>query len=536
MFRKNLVIQTLFYSLLLQSCDSNHHESKNKETIPLPENQNTLDKILENTNINKVLTIKKFESDVPNISFVAKVSNEYVDKIIKIRNISGKNTEISTLYVVGHLDVFKLHSGHSQNECHSEMILDADKDCLITLSIQSKDDVKIESELAIISENFQDSLFIPLSVHGYVTPSPPRSDKIYENYSQNAILTRHEGLFQIEGIGGETQHHRKLQDLDYSEAGIAGIVSTFPVDRSRIITADRYIPAVLENSIDSQLPGRAIAIVEKNIYGSDNRLVLIPAGSRIIGHYQSSAKMGEARLDISWSRILRPDGTSLNIDFTAADPMGRAGISGDLDSRFFEKYGSSLLTSIIGAAGTWALGGKSALVANSSGVTQTFTSASQASNRLGNDLDQLAQKMIQDNIDLRPILMVPQGSRLTVILQDDIILRDPDRIESVSGVKSHSLSSKTDKIAQLVPSLTSFLLQQAKLNSDPTAIALLQTLNSTLAPSSTPSSSPSSINLTPSIQNKPPISVESPSLSTQNIPFPTLDPIPQMVINHQEDH
>src|SRR5262249_32444334 len=59
--------------------------------------------------------------------------------------------------------------------------------------------------------------------------------------------------------------------------------SSLPLDRTRIITTDRVINAVLERGVDSSVPGPVVAVVETNIYGADGRLVLIPAGSRIVG-------------------------------------------------------------------------------------------------------------------------------------------------------------------------------------------------------------------------------------------------------------
>jgi type IV secretion system protein VirB10 len=219
---------------------------------------------------------------------------------------------------------------------------------------------------------------------------------------------------------------------------------------------------VLETTLNSELPGRAIAVVERPVFGEDQRLVLIPAGSRVIGSYKSGAKYGQARLDISWSRILRPDGVTINLEASGADVMGRAGIPGDLDSRLVEKYGGSFLTSVIAAAGTWALAGTSTVSSSALGTTETLSPRAQAANRLGNDTDSLAQRMVQDNVDIHPVLTVPAGTRLVIVPTEDIWLRDPNHLMPVTPPKEARNQIKPGTPAalmELLPSLVDTVAQ-----------------------------------------------------------------------------
>ena len=75
-------------------------------------------------------------------------------------------------------------------------------------------------------------------------------------------------------------------DKDWSSIGFAKTnenMSTLRVDMSKMITADKPIPAVLARSVISLGDAPVTAIVERNIYGDVGRNVIIPAGSRIIG-------------------------------------------------------------------------------------------------------------------------------------------------------------------------------------------------------------------------------------------------------------
>ncbi len=51
--------------------------------------------------------------------------------------------------------------------------------------------------------------------------------------------------------------------------------ASFPTDLSRVVTANRFIPALLVNAINSELAGKVVATVEENVYGAHNRFVLL---------------------------------------------------------------------------------------------------------------------------------------------------------------------------------------------------------------------------------------------------------------------
>jgi type IV secretion system protein VirB10 len=346
-------------------------------------------------------------------------------------------------------------------DCQAGVTLESNQSCILDVAYHPREAGGSRAELVIDQGAAGSSLFVPIAGEALAAPlgepaqraaADARVSLAYAGVRQAASLTI------SQPADGEDA---APSSPDYEEAGLPGVVSGFPVDRSRVLTADRYIPAVLENTLNSELPGRAIAVVERPVFGEDQRWVLIPAGSRVIGQYRSGAKYGQSRLDIAWTRILRPDGVNINIEGAGADVMGRAGMPGDLDSRFAEKYGGSLLTSIIGAAGTWALAGKTTLSSSALGTTETLSPRAQAANRLGNDVDTLAQRMVQDNLDIRPVLTVPAGTRLVIVPTEDIWLRDPTHPRAVTPPKSAKVEAKdrTGALMELLPSLVDTVAQ-----------------------------------------------------------------------------
>ncbi|THD63899.1 TrbI/VirB10 family protein [Phenylobacterium sp.] len=109
------------------------------------------------------------------------------------------------------------------------------------------------------------------------------------------------------------------------------------------------IPGVLETAIDSDLPGFTRAVVSRDVLSFDGKAVLIPKGSRLIGQYKSAVALGQSRAFIIWTRVIRPDGVSIQIGSPGTDELGRAGLDGDVNRHFFRRFSGSILLSVLNA-------------------------------------------------------------------------------------------------------------------------------------------------------------------------------------------
>jgi type IV secretion system protein VirB10 len=120
-------------------------------------------------------------------------------------------------------------------------------------------------------------------------------------------------------------------------------------DIKTVVPQGTMIPAVLETAMNSDLPGFVRAVVSRDVRGFDGSDVLIPRGSRLVGQYRSGLSQGASRIFVIWTRVLRPDGASVQIASPGGDPLGRAGQSGKVNNHFFENFSSAILLSIINA-------------------------------------------------------------------------------------------------------------------------------------------------------------------------------------------
>jgi type IV secretion system protein VirB10 len=201
------------------------------------------------------------------------------------------------------------------------------------------------------------------------------------------------------------------RDRDYSRLKLKPDLSGYPVDRSRMITTDRYITGVLEHRINSQVPGRLVAVVDKPVFGANGFKVLLESGTKIVCTYKPLEKEGQTRLQTDCTRAIRPDGASVAFrDLVTGDMSASAGLPGNVDNRTWERYGAAFISASIGAL---AAAGKQ-VVSNplAQNSTQSFTDS----------LGQATSDILKRSIDLAPIISVPAGTLMTFQPLNDVVL------------------------------------------------------------------------------------------------------------------
>jgi type IV secretion system protein VirB10 len=171
------------------------------------------------------------------------------------------------------------------------------------------------------------------------------------------------------------------------------------------------IDGVLETAINSDLPGYVRALVSRDVSSFDGRTVLVPRGSRLIGQYRASSELGQSRAFVIWTRLIRPDGVSVDINSPGADSLGRGGLEGKTDRHFFRRFGGAILLTLIGGA------------ANAVG-DDTDTQVVVGVARGGGDA---ASAALSQEINIPPTISVRQGTPVRIF-----VARDLD-FSSVSG-------------------------------------------------------------------------------------------------------
>ena len=169
------------------------------------------------------------------------------------------------------------------------------------------------------------------------------------------------------------------------------------------------ISAVLETGIVSDLPGFARAVVSRDVSGFDGSTVVIPRGSRLIGEYKSGVALGQSRAFVIWTRLLTPDGVSINLGSPGADRVGHVGLEGKVDTHFFQRFGSAILLSVIDGA----VQALTYSTENSSGVGAVVIGSPQQASSV-------ATVALQKDIDIPTTITVPPGQAIRVFVARDL--------------------------------------------------------------------------------------------------------------------
>lgn len=166
------------------------------------------------------------------------------------------------------------------------------------------------------------------------------------------------------------------------------------------INQGKFIAAVLETAIQSDLPGMIRAVVREDVYSEDGKQVLVPAGSRIVGEYRSGLVRGQTRVAVIWHRVSRPDGVDITIASPGTDSLGVAGLTGDVDSHFFARFSGSVLLSLIDVYGK--------------------SKNNQTVEVVGSDMKDASTIALQNSINIPPTVHVDQGTPIKVFVARDL--------------------------------------------------------------------------------------------------------------------
>ena len=186
------------------------------------------------------------------------------------------------------------------------------------------------------------------------------------------------------------------------------------------VKAGWLIPAVLEQQLDSDLPGLIRALVRENVYDTvSGKYILIPAGSRLVGIYNSHVGYGQKALQAVWRRVIFPDGSSLSLGgFEGDDSQGAAGFRDQVDNHWARIFSGALLTSLF-AAGIELSQGQ-----NSSVLTQP-SYGQQIGQAVGQQVGQVGVEVTRRNLNIQPTLIVRPGYRFFVRVEKDLLFKAP---------------------------------------------------------------------------------------------------------------
>ena len=196
-------------------------------------------------------------------------------------------------------------------------------------------------------------------------------------------------------------------------------IRTAPLSRYEI-RAGWEIPAILEQNLNSDLPGELKALVAANVYDTATGLyLLIPQGSRLIGKYDSHVSYGQDGITVVWNRLIYPDASSIDLDgMQGLDSHGNSGLRDTVDHHYKRLIGGVALSSLFAA-------GFAISQATNQSVLAYQTPGQAASTAVGQDVSQTGAQLTRRNLNTQPTIKVPAGYRFTVRVDRDILFDAP---------------------------------------------------------------------------------------------------------------
>lgn len=176
-----------------------------------------------------------------------------------------------------------------------------------------------------------------------------------------------------------------------------------------------FIRAALMPDVSSDMPGRITAQVTSDVWDSNQREVLIPKGSRLIGVYNNEVAVGQERSLIAMTRLILRDGRSIALGgASASDMMGKSGLKAEVNNHFWKMFSSSF---IIGASSFFLGDSKTTVQTNSNGAGNTTTGSV-----AGMAMNDAIQTLMNRNKNIPPTLSNAAGTEFIFMVQQDIAL------------------------------------------------------------------------------------------------------------------
>ncbi len=255
------------------------------------------------------------------------------------------------------------------------------------------------------------------------SPAAVAADTVAAGNGASAVRLAGQAANASEGYESRNMQDRKEAFL--ARARAASTEDYLPFTRTKPagpyeIKAGWDIPAILEQGLNSDLPGEIKALVRENVYDTPTgKYLLIPQGARLIGTYDSHITYGQNGIQVVWNRLIFPDGSSIDLDgMIGQDAGGYAGLRHDVDNHYKRLIGFGLLTSIF----SWSF----QLSQTRRGTVFGYPSpAETAGSAVGAQISQLGADVTRRNLDIQPTIKVPIGYRFNVRVNRDVLFDSP---------------------------------------------------------------------------------------------------------------
>lgn len=205
-----------------------------------------------------------------------------------------------------------------------------------------------------------------------------------------------------------------LADYLQPTATPAALASVLPTQRM-LLAKGSFVDCTLETALDSTLPGMATCVTATDTFGVDGKVVLLERGTKLVGETRGSVRQGAARIFVLWTHARTPDGVIVPLASPGTDELGRAGLPGEVDRHFFERFGAATLISLIDGAI------QGAVQSSTDGSTVIFNPSTS---------QDILTEVLRSTVNIPPTVRKRQGDRIQVLVARDLDFRSVYRLRA----------------------------------------------------------------------------------------------------------
>ena len=165
-----------------------------------------------------------------------------------------------------------------------------------------------------------------------------------------------------------------------------------------------FLEAVLVTQLSGEFPGPVLAMVSAPLYSADRQRVLIPRGARVVGTASAVQNRDQSRLAVSFHRLLLPDGSWIDLEFTGLNPVGETALRDQVNRHYLSTFAAA------GAVGAL------------SGLTLAGASPYGLQAGVGQGLGGSATSMLDRYLNRMPEITIRAGHRLRIWLTSDLLI------------------------------------------------------------------------------------------------------------------
>ena len=194
------------------------------------------------------------------------------------------------------------------------------------------------------------------------------------------------------------------------KSGTAATVQARLLPTTRfLLPKGAFIDCTLETAIDSTLPGMTTCVTAADVFGADGTVVLLERGSKLVGETRGQVQQGQARVFVVWTEARTPTGVIVPLDSPGTDELGRAGLPGEVERHFWERFGAAMLISTVNGA---VQAGVQA--ANHSGGAVVYAPTTS---------QDVMTEVLRSTVSIAPTVIKHNGDRIQVLVARDLDFR-----------------------------------------------------------------------------------------------------------------